>query len=142
MTEWNVVRYDTTWEEKIDPEILPLCDALNAAGLTTLSSCCGHGQDWPHVIMSGSIPDDKYERLQRYLLANCAQCSNIYLPCMRKDIVGLGHLDAEMGHYWDLEIHASEVYRDTPIGQVRAIYEVILDYVTSQVELWARTEPV
>ena len=41
--DWDTVRNDPNYEEKLDPEIIPLCDALNRAGFSTTQSCCGHG---------------------------------------------------------------------------------------------------
>jgi len=137
MTNWKTVRFDPTWEEPIDPEILPLCDALNAAGLETIGSCWGHCRDWPYALISGNIADEQAECLQRYLLAHCDECEVNYLPCMRKDIVSIGSVEAENGHYWDLEIHASELYCDTPAADVGKAYLRILDHVVSLIRDWA-----
>lgn len=52
--------------EPMDPQIVPLCDALNDAGFTTLSSCCGHRVNWPHVFFSTT--DSCAEALARHLL--------------------------------------------------------------------------
>jgi hypothetical protein len=50
----------------MDPECIPLCDALNALpGIRTTESCCGHGED-PHRIWFDA---DKIESLRPILWA-------------------------------------------------------------------------
>lgn len=35
-----------TYDDQMDPECIPLCDALNECpGIETTSSCCGHGKE-------------------------------------------------------------------------------------------------
>jgi tRNA(Phe) wybutosine-synthesizing methylase Tyw3 len=43
MADWEIARYHDDYHEKIDTEILGLCDILNEAGFETTRSCCGHG---------------------------------------------------------------------------------------------------
>ena len=43
--------------EFMDPECIPLCDALNSIrGITTKESCCGHGKNSFHVWLLASFP--------------------------------------------------------------------------------------
>jgi len=40
-----MITTDFAYEGVIDTECLPLCEAMNALGLRTISSCCGHGDE-------------------------------------------------------------------------------------------------
>jgi hypothetical protein len=104
--DWKTVRYDPTYEEKLDPEIIPLCDALNAAGIVTVSSCVGHGHSWPHVWFEHSS-DERLERLARFVKATEAGDYRPYFTMWRKEIM-------DDGYAWSVELHLNDVYRDTP----------------------------
>jgi hypothetical protein len=62
--------------------------------------------------MAGSIPDERYERLARYLLPRAER----YMPEVEKHIVEVGFLLAPEGHYWSLTLLLHDVYRDTPVA--------------------------
>ena len=36
---------------EIDPDIIDLVNALNIGGVTTISSCCGHGRELGHIAL-------------------------------------------------------------------------------------------
>ena len=106
MADWKTVRYDPNWEEKLDPEIIPLCDALNAAGFVTISSCIGHGHSWPHVWFEHST-DGRIEKLARLVKAAEAGDYRPYFSMWQKEIL-------PEGYAWSVEIHVNDVYSDTP----------------------------
>lgn len=129
MAEWSIVRYDPTYEEKIDTEILPLCDALNSAGFVTTASCCGHGRGWPHVWFQHST-DERIEAMARFVMAQQQGDYRPFLPVFQKEILTNGYM-------WCLEIHLNNVYANTPVDA--AMQEAIdaLEQVTRAVQVWA-----
>lgn len=112
MADWKTVRYNPSWEEKLDPEIIPLCDALNAIGLVTTSSCIGHGHSWPHVWFEHST-DERIEKLVRLIKATETGDYRPYFSMWQKEILPVGCA-------WSVEIHINNVYSDTPRSVVRA----------------------
>ena len=110
MADWKTVRFDPTYEESLDAPIVPLCDALQAAGFNTLSSCCGHGHGWPHVFWDDSAPDARCEALARFLLAKAGGDYRPSRPEVAKCI-------QEVGHTWMLEIHVHGMYANTPVDE-------------------------
>jgi hypothetical protein len=129
MADWNTVRFDPDYEEKLDPEITPLCDALNAAGFVTTSSCCGHGYGRPHVWFEHST-DQRIVNLARYILADEPQENLRYSSVFQKEV--LLHGDA-----WSLEIHLHKVYQDTPEPAALKEAEFALANITKLVTSWA-----
>ena len=121
MADWKTVRFDPTYEEKLDPEIVPLCDALNAIGIVTTSSCVGHGHSWPHIWFEHSS-DERIERLARFVKETEAGDYRPYFTMWQKEIL----LD---GYAWSVEIHVNEIYRDTP----RAVRTEKENYAIAQV---------
>lgn len=132
MAEWQTVRFDETYPEKLDPEIVPLCDALNAAGFVTVASCCGHGGDWPRVWFEHST-DARIESLARFVLATELGDHRPDFSVFRKEI----HLD---GYVWSLDLHLNNVYRDTPAAKGLAEAERALARVTGLIGDWAESE--
>lgn len=118
MAEWQTVRFDPNYAEKLDPEIITLCEAFNAAGFVTTSSCCGHGRSWPHVWFEHSS-DRRIEKMARFVLRFVLRRAeqSRFAPQFYKDI----RLD---GCAWMLEIILSNVYRDTPseVGLREAVF--------------------
>jgi hypothetical protein len=106
MADWKTVRYDPNWEEKLDPEIIPLCDALNDAGFVTLSSCIGHGHSRPHVWFEHST-DERIEKLARFVKATEEFDYRPYFTMWQKEIL----LE---GCAWSVEIHVNGIYSNTP----------------------------
>lgn len=106
MADWKTVRFDPSYVEPLDTEIIPLCDALNAAGFVTTSSCVGHGHSWPHVWFEHSS-DERIERLARFVKNREVGDFRPYFTMWQKEIL----LE---GYAWSVEIHVNEVYRDTP----------------------------
>jgi hypothetical protein len=129
MADWNTVRFDPDYEEKLDPEITPLCDALNAAGFVTTSSCCGHGHGRPHVWFEHSS-DERIESLARYILVTQSPQNPRHTPIFRKEIL-------LNGYAWDLEIHLHKVYQDTPEPAALKEAEFALANITKLVTSWA-----
>lgn len=135
MTDWQTVRYDPTHEEKIDPQILCLCDALNEAGFETISSCCGHGA-WPSVFMNDKTPDKRYENLARFLLKNSPlspEGLSIYSPTMEKQILAVGHC-------WHLKLILWNVYCDTPHKEGMEVAVEAINHVTQQIRKFAENQ--
>jgi hypothetical protein len=129
MADWTTVRFDPGYEEKLDPEITPLCDALNAAGFVTTSSCCGHGHSRPHVWFEHSS-DKRIESLARYILVTQSPQNPRHTPIFQKEIL-------LNGYAWDLEIHLHNVYHDTSEPVALRGAEFALAQVTKLVVGWA-----
>ena len=100
-------------DERIDPEILPLCDALFFAGFLPISSCCRHGLDNPHVCLSGTTPDARFEELYRFVEGR----RNFDYALWRLDVQKDLRLD---GHVWYVVVHLWDVFSDTPTSVVMA----------------------
>lgn len=118
MADWQTVRFDPTYVEKLDPEIIPLCDALNAIGIVTTSSCVGHGHSWPHVWFLHST-DERIERLARFVKQTEAGDYRPHLSMWQKEILLPGSgvdtlLNNGTGYAWCVEIHAHRIFGDTP----------------------------
>lgn len=133
MAEWKTVRFDPGYEEKLDPEIIPLCDALNAAGFVTTQSCCGHGQGWPHVWFEHSS-DERIERLARFVLQAELGDYRHHFSVFQKEV----RLE---GYAWCLEIHLNDVYADTPPSDALKQAVRALVIVTDLVNAWAGASP-
>lgn len=132
MADWKIVRFDPSYEEPMDAEIIPLCDALNAAGFVTTQSCCGHGRDWPRVWFEHS-EDKRIEEMARFVMLKERGDFRPHFTLFQKEI-------ELKGYRWMLEIHLNEVYRSTPeyifmekantaIGEVT---KTVNDYLLSQ----------
>lgn len=118
MADWKTVRFDPTYEEKLDPGIIPLCDALNAIGIVTTSSCVGHGHSWPHVWFQHST-DERIERLARFVKGTEVGDYRPHFSMWQKEILLSGEdtlLHDGTGYAWSVEIHINDVYRDTPVA--------------------------
>jgi|GEM_PF-993639 hypothetical protein len=132
MADWQTVRYDPTYEEKLDEEIIPLCDALNAAGFVTTSSCTMHGQGWPYVFFEHST-DERIERLARFVKKGEIGDYRPYFTMWQKEIL-------EDGYAWCLEIHLNNVYCDTAQAVVSRERSHALASVTEAVVDWGARE--
>jgi hypothetical protein len=129
MADWKTVRYDPSYEEPLDAEIVPLCDALNAAGFVTTSSCCGHGRNWPHVWFEHST-DERIENLARFVLYREEGDFRPHFSMFQKEI----RLE---GYAWSLEIHCNHVYSSTSSGDfLREATEAIRE-TAKTVDEWA-----
>ena len=126
---WNTVRFDPAYEEKIDPEILPLCDALNAAGFVTTASCCGHGRSWPYVCFEPSS-DERIEAMARFVMAQHQGDYRPFLPVFQKEIL-------TGGYEWCLEIHLNNVYANTAASA--AVEEALfaISQVAASIQAWS-----
>jgi hypothetical protein len=132
---WKTVRYDPTWKEPLDPEMIPLCDALNAAGFVTTSSCVGHGCTLGPYVCFEHSSDERIEKLVRFVKGAERGDFRPYFSEWQKEIL----LD---GYAWSVRIHVNEIYRDTPAA-VREQREVdALAHVTRSVqEFWKGGHP-
>lgn len=133
MADWQVVRFDPTYEEKIDPEILPLCDALNAAGFVTEASCCGHGRDWPRVWFEHST-DARIEQLARFVMAAEQGDGRPHFSMFQKEIL-------PDGCRWTVEVHLNNVYADTPHALACKEAEIALSSMVASIEEWNAANP-
>jgi len=128
MADWQTVRYDPTYIEPLDPEIIPLCDALNAAGFVTTSSCCGHGTGWPHVWFEHSS-DQRTEAMARFVMATEAGDFRPYFSMWQKEI-------RADDYAWCVEIHLNGCYQDTPQSVALAMATSAIDSVAAAVAAW------
>jgi hypothetical protein len=106
MADWQTVRFDPAYPEPLDPEIVSLCDAMNAAGLRTTTSCCGHGTRWPYVTFEHDS-DDAVEAIARYVMAGEVGDYRPYFTMWQRETL-------PDGRRWSLHIHLNEVYANTP----------------------------
>ena len=121
MADWQIVRYDPEYSEPLDPEIIPLCDALNAAGFPTTCSCCGHGFSRPFVTFEHTT-DELAESLARFVMSRESGDFRAHYTFFQKNIT-------RDGCDWQLNITLTNASADVPqdeaLGQaVRAISEV------------------
>ena len=128
MADWNTAKYGSPTGEIIGPEILPLCEALNAAGFVTTSSCCGHGQRWPHVWFEHST-DERIEAMARFVIGQFWADHRPFRPAISKEIFpdGCG---------WCLEIHLNNVYATTPADVAMKEAELAMSRVTWAIQAW------
>ena len=134
MADWKTVRYDPAWEEKLDEEIIPLCDALNAAGIVTLQSCCGHGTDRPRVWFEHST-DARIESLARFVKRGEEGDYRAYFTMWQKEILWMNPL---YGPYmWCVEVHLNNVYGSTPPADSLREAVSALACVTRAVDKWS-----
>jgi hypothetical protein len=129
MAEWNIVRNDPNYPEPLDPEIIPLCDALNAAGFLTTSSCCGHGDNWPYVYFEHSS-DERIEELARFVIKSESGDYRSHFTQITKEIL-------EAGYRWCLEIHLNLVYSGTPKAIVMQQTVVAINSVAEAVRVFS-----
>jgi len=97
--------------EPVDTEIIPLCDALNAAGFRTNCSCWGHGRlnNEPSVCMFCTI--EQAEALDIHLREASekdltAEGLGVWQACL------MMHL-APWGHEWEIQVRAHDLYCDS-----------------------------
>lgn len=131
MADWQTVRYDPSYVEKLDPEIIPLCDALNATGFVTTDSCSGHGTRWPSVWFEYPS-DSKVEKLARFFFAqevDFGQCSCDVHKIIQRE-----------GHVWLLQVHANNVFGDTEESAATKEVEIALATVVGWIEKFAAQE--
>jgi Methyltransferase TYW3 len=128
MADWMTVRHDPTWEEKLDPEVIPLCDALNAAGFVTTSSCSGHGGSWPHVWFEHSA-DERIEAMARFVKAREEGAFRPFFSQFQKEIL----LD---GYAWSLTVHLNDCYSDTPPEETLRQAVFAMGEITKAIDDW------
>ena len=131
MSDWKTVRFDPSYPEPLDPEIIPLCDALNAAGFITTASCCGHGADWPRVWFEHGS-DERVESLARFIKSTEQRDYAPDFSVFQKEVLW------PRGYLWCLELHLNNVYRDTPASTGLAEASRALSRVTALVNEWRR----
>jgi hypothetical protein len=127
MADWQTVRYDPTYPEPLDPEIIPLCDALNASGFVTISSCSGHGRDWPRVWFTAD--SERAERLARFVLRHTEHDGQSFAAQWQREVL----LE---GARWCLTLHLHRVYADTAREAALAEAVAALAEVTRLVARW------
>lgn len=124
MVDWQTVRFDPAYAEPLDPEIIPLCDALNAAGFVTTTSCCGHGTRWPSVTFEHS-DDGRIESLARFVMSREGGDYRPHYTMWQKEVLGDGYL-------WSVHVHINEAYSDTSP-------DVCLEWAVSAINSTARS---
>lgn len=132
MADWNTAKCGSPTGEIIDPEILPLCEALNAAGFVTASSCCGHGKRWPHVWFEHST-DERIEAMARFVMGQRQEDYRPFVPEFHKEIL-------MEGYSWWLEIHLNNCYANTPVDVARKNAECAMAQVTAAIQAWTARE--
>ena len=138
MADWATVRYDPAWEEKLDDEIVPLCDALNDAGFVTTHSCCGHGSAWAYVGIEHR-DEARIERLARFIMARQSTDYFPHLTDFSKDIVD--KCVQPCGYLWRMQVRVHSMYADTPASEGLAAMAAALDANTALVREFAAQEP-
>lgn len=128
MADWIIVRYDPTYIEPLDVEIIPLCDALNESGFVTTSSCSGHGVNWAHVWFEHST-DKRIESLARFVKAKEQGDYRDYFTMWQKEIL----LD---GYAWCIEIQCNSMYSDTPQAEGMAMMKDAIDKTAAAILEW------
>jgi hypothetical protein len=128
MAEWKTVRFDPNYEEKLDPEIIPLCDALNDAGFVTTSSCAGHGRSWSSVWFEHST-DERIERMARFVHAYAGLDYAPHFAVFKKEVL----LD---GYRWSIEIHVNNLFADTSAELVQERVRMAIADVARLVKMW------
>lgn len=129
MADYQTLRNNPDCIEPLDPEIIPLTDAMNAAGFVTTQSCCGHGTDWPRVWFVHSS-DERIESMARYVIKNEEAQERPYHPRFCKEIF------AE-GYGWALELHLDDVYATTPQVIALAMAVTAINNTAQLIEKWA-----
>jgi hypothetical protein len=104
--DWQTARYDESYPEKIDPLILPLCDALYNAGFEPTGSCCGHGIQWAYVFFKAS--DYNGHQLAVYIHNRVIKNNYQFYPEITMEVM------ADGSHQWSLEIKPNCIYYNTP----------------------------
>ena len=132
MADWKIVRFDKTYKEPLDAEIIPLCDALNAAGFVTISSCAGHGRDWARVWFEHST-DERIEKLARFVMKSEGGDFRPFFSLFQKEIL----LD---GYRWMIEIHLNDVYRTTPTDDFLKKTIFAINQITERIKMWHSSE--
>lgn len=133
--DWQTVRFDPSYEEPLDTEIIPICDALNAAGFVTSSSCCGHGDRPPRVWFDESdhSDDERVEMLARFVLRREKGDFMPFSSRFQKEIM----LD---GCRWCLAIYLNNVYQTTSRTDYLKAAVSALEQVTGAINAWAAGE--
>lgn len=107
MSSWEETKKELAVTEPLDPEVIPLCDALNAAGFVTTSSCSGHGTQRLMIWFKHST-DDRIEDMSRYLLRSLRERSRPYPDCNEWNPYGLRirkQIYEDPGDYsWSIEV--------------------------------------
>ena len=132
MADWNIVRNDPSYPEPLDPEIIPLCDALNAAGFVTTSSCCGHGRNCPHVWFEHSN-EERIIQMARFVIAREQGDFRPYFSMFQKEI----RID---GYAWSLEIHLNDVYSSTDPHDALKAAKIAMDAIAKLIDAWCVRE--
>ena len=123
------MRYAPAYEEQLDPEIIPLCDALNAAGFVTTSSCWGHLYLPPHVWFEHSA-DERIERMARFALGREQTEISRHYSLFRKEILPRGYL-------WSLEIRLNYVFANTSAVVARQETVLAIMLVSAAIAEWS-----
>lgn len=129
MADWQTVRYDPTYEEKLDEEIIPLCDALNAAGFVTTCSCAGHSGPWPTVWFEHSS-DERIEAMARHVM----RAENHDYPAHTTTFWRMIELDG--GYSWKMVVVVENVFSETPDDEAARLLRDALDDVARLVQEW------
>ena len=134
MSDWQTVRYNPAWEETLDPELIPLLDAMNAAGFVTTSSCSGHGIAWPHIWFAHST-DERIERLARFVKGGENGDYRPYFTMWQKEILREPNACA-----WCVEFHLTTCYKDTTAAEMMGEAVKAFSLTTARVIEFRETE--
>jgi hypothetical protein len=130
MADWKTVRFDPSWPEPLDEEIVTLCDSLNAAGFVTTTSCSGHG-GWPNVWFEHSS-DEVIEELARFVMEH--EKGGAHFTQWKKEIRPDSYL-------WQITVHMNNVYHDTPAEVVKVAATKACNATAHAIDQWtARKE--
>jgi hypothetical protein len=133
MADWQTVRYDPTYDEPLDVEIIPLLDAMNAAGFVTITSCWGHGRQNPMVWFEHST-DERIERLARFVKSHERSDFSRYSSDWQKEI-------DHAGYSWSIRIRSHNLNgADTTQAEWETESQFAIDQITNQILAFSNRE--
>jgi len=138
LTSYYKVRDNPDYSEKLDPEIIPLCDALNTVGFATIASCSGvghHSSSWPSVWFEHS-DDERIENMARFVMLQTKELFERFFVQFSKV---LDDVDGD-GYHWYLVVHLTKVFGDSPIEVSREETVYAVAQVSQAIAEWARME--
>lgn len=131
MTTWEETKKELAETEPLDPEVIRLCDALNAAGFVTEASCSGHGGQRLMVWFEHST-DARIEQMARFVISKLEQPYSVRI---RKQIYG------KPGEYnWSIEVNHWDIWAETPQDKALKMWEEGANEVARLISLWTVDE--
>jgi hypothetical protein len=133
MSNWEKTKEELAVSEPLDPEIIPLCDALNAAGFVTTASCSGHGRQRPMVWFEHST-DERIESMARFVLMGLRDdLDPHYSARIRKQVYEIP------GDYnWSIEANYWDIWHDTPADAALTKWTKSINKIAELINEWRK----